>query len=66
MYPGGVCGIPVGGIGLLGLGFAFTVHRGRLPDALVFALLLISAVGAVLCFWCPRRLLPGWLKHLTS
>lgn len=60
--PGVLCGLPVAGAGALGL-----LVSMALPDPLRTIGILVSCavglVGVLLFGWCPRRLLPRWLRE---
>jgi len=64
VFPGAACGMPLGGAACLGLAFGVALPLPQPIRSLILWPSLAMGLTAMVFFgWCPRSLLPRWLRE---
>ena len=62
VFPGAAFGIPLGGLACLGLAAGLATAQ-PLRSLIVWISLALALLAPTLFAWCPKALLPEWLKE---
>ena len=65
LLPGAACALPVCGVACFGL--ALTLLAPQSVKVLLLAISILTGLVALILFgWCPRKLLPPWLREARN
>jgi len=61
MFPGAACGLPLCGLACIGLATGFLISQ-PIKQLLLAISVLVGLLALVFVGWCPRGLLPRWMR----